>query len=115
MAIISFALTTKEFLSGIKTVTRRDWHDNHYKHWCKWWDQGLKIHQAYDKVPHAKGKQIGKFRLTCRPYREKLIDMPVEDLIHEGGMCDTLEDYYKLIGKTKEDILTVVRFEKIGE
>ena len=113
LAIISFALTTAEFLAGEKWVTRRDWHPNHYRRWCQWWDKGLINHQAYDKVPHAGGKQIGRFKLTCRPYREKLKDMPESDLQAEGGMCKTKEEYYKLIGKKPNDVVTVIRFKKL--
>lgn len=113
MSFISFALTKEEFLSGIKTCTRRDWKTKHFENWCRWYDEGKRIHDAWDKVPFAGGKKIGQFALTCRPYQEKLYDMPSTDLIEEGGMCDTLLEFYKLINKTPDDIVTVIRFLKI--
>lgn len=113
MASISFALTTNEFLSGRKTVTRRDWHDNHFRRWCTWFDSGKRVHQAWDKVPYAGGKRIGYFELTCRPYRERLSDMPISDLAAEGGMVDTVERFCELIDKKPDDIVTVIRFQKM--
>jgi hypothetical protein len=115
MAFLSFALTTKEFLAGIKTVTRRAWKKRHFENWCKWWDQGKRVHDAWDKVPFAGGKKIGRFEMTCRPYLERLANMPESDLIAEGGMCKTLEEYYTLVGKKPEDIMAVVRLKKIEE
>ena len=78
--------------------------------WRNFWLTGRLIHDAYDKSPRAGGKYINQFKLTACPYREQLKDMPVEDLIAEGGMCSTLEEYYAFIGKTPEDFMTVIRF-----
>lgn len=119
MAIISFALTIEEFLNGKKTVTRRDWSDWQFKRWQGFWHKAqfysfdYFIHDAYDRSPRAGGKKIGEFRLTEKPYREKLKDMPIEELKAEGGMCANIEDYCRLIGKTPEDYVTVIRFVKI--
>jgi len=115
MAFISFALTTAEFLAGRKTVTRRVWAERHTAMWQSFWDRGMLIHDAWDKAPFAKGKAIGKFLLTERPYMERLRDMPVADLAAEGGMCETLEEFYALIGMGADDWVTVVRFERVGE
>jgi len=115
MAIISFALTTKEFLSGRKTVTRRDWDVFHYLRWCEWYDAGKRVHQAWDKVPYAGGKRIGTFELTCRPYREQLAYMPFSDMEAEGGMCKTREEFCALIGKSLGDVVTVIRFKKVED
>lgn len=113
MAILSFNLTTHEFVSGIKSVTRRVWSDKHYSMWKKFWDNGHHIHDAWDNIPRAGGKFLGKFRLTEKPYREKLKDMPIEDLIAEGNMCSSLDEFFELIGKSRDDYVTVLRFEKL--
>ncbi len=113
MAIVSFTLTSKEFLSGKKTVTRRDWTDKHLLMWQNFWDTDRLIHDAWDNIPIAGGKFIGKFRVTTRPYREQLKDMPFEDLVAEGGMCSNLDEFYGLIGKSPEDFVAVLRFHKI--
>ena len=115
MALISFAMTVDEFLSGEKTCTRRDWSDNYRKLWQKWWDEGKYVHTAYDKNPRNSGKVIGHFMLTKRPYREKLCNMPESDLMAEGNICETRESFFRLIGKTPDDIVTVVRFKKLEE
>ena len=64
-------------------------------------------------VPGA--EKLRPFRLTCRPYWERLADMPEEDLQSEGGMCSTMTEFYDLIGKTADDVVAVIRFEKVRE
>lgn len=113
MAFISFSLTTKEFLNGHKAVTRRRWKPRHLAMWQRFWDTGRLEHDAWDKLPHAGGKKIGRFRLTCRPYLERLIDMPESDLAAEGGMVETLAEFYRLIGSDPEEQIAVIRFERI--
>jgi hypothetical protein len=114
MAILSFALTAEEFTSGRKSVTRRDWSDRHLSMWQGLWDTGRLLHQAWDNIPIAGGKPIGELVLTARPYREKLGDMPRADLIAEGGMCSTLQDFCQLIRKSPDDVVAVIRFERVS-
>ncbi|MGM0484966.1 MAG: hypothetical protein ACQERI_10495 [Candidatus Krumholzibacteriota bacterium] len=113
MAILSFSMTRQEFLKGNKTVTRRKWSDRHFKMWESLWNRNKRIHDAWDNIPIAGGRKIGKFRLTAKPYRERLSDMPIEDLEAEGGMCSSLDDFYKYIGMSESDLVTVIRFEKL--
>lgn len=113
MAILSFSMTKDEFLQGNKTVTRRSWGDRHFNMWIRLWETERHVHDAWDNIPRAGGRKIGEFRLTARPYREKLKNMPPADLVAEGGMCSSLDEFYELIGRTPEDYVTVVRFEKI--
>jgi hypothetical protein len=113
MAILSFSMTKDEFLKGSKTVTRRSWSDKHFEMWVNFWETERYIHDAWDNIPRAGGKKIGEIQLTEKPYREKLKDMPVSDLIAEGGMCTSIEEFIELIGKTPDDYVTVVRFTKI--
>ena len=113
MASISFALTKNEFLSGSKTVTRRSWPISYMRQWQKWYREGKRVHTAWDKVPFAGGKRIGKFELTCCPYPERLADMPLADLQAEGAMCKTREEFCSLIGKELSDVVVVIRFKLI--
>lgn len=83
------------------------------RQWQKWYAQGKVDHTAWDKVPFAGGKRIGTFRLTCAPYVEMLVAMPVSDLEAEGGMCKSREEFCKLIGKKLSDVVTVIRFVKL--
>ena len=114
MAILSFALTCEEFLSGKKTVTRRNWADSHYAMWARLWDTDRHVHDAYDNNPRAGGTKIGRIMLTARPYRERLADMPNEDLIAEGGMCSSLEDFCQLVRMRPEEQVTVLRFRRVA-
>ena len=113
MAIISFSKTRAEFLSGKKTMTRRDWSCKQFNIWRGFWKHGNLIHDAYDNNPRNGGLKIGEFQLTCFPYREMLQDMTEDDLKAEGGMCKTIEEFCKFIGKTPETVVTVIRFKKI--
>ena len=106
-------MTKDEFLQGKKTVTRRSWSGRHFDMWVRFWETERHVHDAWDSIPRAGGKKIGEFRITARPYLEILKNMPLTDLVAEGGMCSSLDEFYELIGKTREDYVTVVRFEKI--
>ena len=115
--IITFSTTAKlaakankpdPLLTGIKTVTRRKWCARTAKSWIKHWK---KPHKAYDTAPYCQGKQIGIIELKCPPYQEKLADMPVTDLYHEGDFWNSLEEYYAAIDCTKDDLVWVVRFK----
>jgi len=113
MAILSFSLTKEEFLSGKKTVTRRDWADSYHDMWVRMWETERLVHDAYDNIPRAGGKKIGQVMLIHKPYKEKLSEMPLEDLDAEGGMCSSREEFYSLIGKSPEDIVSVIRFRRV--
>ncbi len=113
MAILSFSKTKEQFIAGEKTVTRRSWADSHFEMWVRLWDSKRLVHDAYDNIPRAGGRKIGKFRLTTRPYKERLADMPKTDLIAEGGICSSLEQFYELIGASSDDFVAVIRFARI--
>lgn len=115
MAFISFSFTIKEFLSGQKTVTRRLWKPRHLAMWQRFWDTGRLEHDAWDKLPFAGGKKVGCFRLTCRPYLERLADMPESDLVAEGGVVETLSEFYQLIGGFSQEQVAVIRFKKLED
>lgn len=114
MAILSFALTTQEFLSGMKTVTRRRWADTHFSMWVKMWDTNRLVHDAYNNTPRAGGTKIGEIKLTSRPYRERLAEMPIEDLAAEGGMCSSLDEFCRFVRMSPQDQVTVIRFQRVA-
>jgi hypothetical protein len=113
MAIVSFAWTTPQFLDGTKTVTRRDWSYRTFIQWRNAWDDHRLVHDAYDKSPRSKGKKVGTFMMTARPYRERLGDFPESDLAAEGGLWATVQDYIDLQGGDQNKVLTVIRFRKL--
>lgn len=103
--IVSFAHTTDALLSGLKTVTRRDWCDSH----AAKFGTGQLV-DAYDHLPRSGGHKVATIRLTCDPYKERLIDMPDSDLAAEGGLWRTKEDFIDCFGGDHKRKVWVVRF-----
>jgi len=112
--ILSFSLTEKEFLSGIKTETRRDWKPRTLRVWQKAWDEGRLIHDAVNRGLHRGGRRIGKLTLTARPEREALRTMMAANLKAEGGMCATVAEFCKLVNQRPSKRMVVVRFVKLN-
>jgi hypothetical protein len=81
--------------------------------WQRWYDEGRHVHDAYDQIPIAGGRKVAEIRLVERPYWEALKNMPEDDLEAEGGMVDTLEDFYELIDLPPSHEVAVVRFELV--
>jgi hypothetical protein len=111
--IISFAWTTPQFLDGSKTVTRRDWSDRTFAQWCKAWDMRKLVHDAWDKCPRNGGKKVGSFELTARPYQERLGDFPEADLVAEGCLWASVEEYIDVQGSDPDKELVVIRLQKL--
>jgi hypothetical protein len=112
MAILSFGWTAQYLPpDGTKDTTRRRWCNRTFNSWCKAWDEGRRIHDAVDKGLHRGGQRIGKIELTERPYKEVLCAMPESDLIREGGMVSTVDEFIDkyFCGKHLE-VVTVIRF-----
>lgn len=87
---ISFGWTC-QYLEN-KTVTRRDWEDSHAAKFIRAY-RDRKIIKAYDKDPRYGGVVIGSLLLTTEPFRQPLTEIPSADLIAEGGMCETVEQF----------------------
>ena len=85
------------------------------KMWQGLWDKKKLDHDAWDKLPHAGGKKVGRFRLTCRPYWERLCDMPEEDLELEGWVAETLEEFRRLVRGHPSEEMCVIRFYKLED
>lgn len=116
--IISFGYTSQYLPPhGPKRVTRRNWSKKHQESWCRAWDRNPHaLHPAWDKSPQFGGKCIGHIVLAARPYQEDIMDMPLMDLLHEGGMVATLNEFRETYFpdpqslKAGPGIVTVVRF-----
>jgi len=102
-------------LSGRNTRTRRDWSEPPFQRWVKSWSQGRHIHDAWDRIPIAGGRKIAQIRLTCEPHRERLGDVPEDDLEAEGGLWDSLGDFIALFGGARDKVVAVVRLELVGQ
>jgi len=112
--ILSFGWT-RQFLppQGTKDTTRRVWKPRALASWQRAWDNDpQKLHTAVDKCLAYGGQRIGHIQLIERPYQEQLSQMPESDLIREGGMSSTVDEfidrYFKGDGN---QLVTVVRFK----
>lgn len=76
--IVSFRWTTEPLLTGHKTVTRREWSDDHAEKF-----QTGTIIQAYDKSPRNGGIQVATL-IVKSVTNESTISMTKEDYRKEG-------------------------------
>lgn len=105
---ISFGWTFRYLAS--KTQTRRKWKDSHAQKFINAFHKGASI-KAYDKDPRYKGECI----LTREPYQQLISEMPSYDLIKEGGMCNTVQEFVdKYFAGNANTVVWVVDFEFIG-
>lgn len=118
--LISFGYTSQYLPpDGPKRVTRRDWKTRQYQAWLRSYEADpFRWHPAWNKTPGYRGaKQIGHILLTTAPHQESIYNMPQEDLVLEGGMCGTLQEFREKFFpnpnslKAGPGIVTVVRFE----
>lgn len=118
--ILSFAWTGPDFIKGTKTATRRFYAKRQIRAWQRAWDEDRLIHEAWDKVPFAGGKRIGRFRLTKRPYLQPLNQMTPLELLEEGPAvcreCKFDEGLFpSFVGKEPDAVALVIEFERIEE
>lgn len=112
--IISFGYTKQYLLAGKKTCTRRVWKPKTFQSCIKAYDDGMNYHTAVDKQLSYGGRRIGTILLTERPYLQRLTDMPEEDLVAEGGMVATLNEFIdKYFNGNANTEVAVLRFDFI--
>lgn len=105
--IISFALTEQELLTGKKTVTRRRWKPVTAAKF-----KAGTIHQAWSNLPYVTGaRKLGTIKASADAYQERLADISAADLLAEGGMCASTEEFCQLFGGDPDEIIWVARFE----
>lgn len=111
--IISFGWTSQYLPpQGTKDTTRRIWTDRTFKSWVKAWENRKLTHTAVNKQLCFGGKRIGTITLTDCPYLERVGDMPQSDLIREGGMVGTVDEFIaKYFEGNPEQIVAVIRFK----
>ncbi|MBE9056341.1 hypothetical protein [Sphaerospermopsis sp. LEGE 08334] len=97
---------------GVKTVTRRLWTDTKFKSICNQYDAGIRRHAAWSAQPFVpNAKHIGWVNLTQLPYREKLEDMPEEDVFFEGNLWRSKDEFIKFVDIHPDNLVTVIRFD----
>ena len=107
MSIISFGWAHAELLLGRKTVTRRTWKDSHARQF-----HPGDVVQAWDKGPHRKGRHVADIKLVSVE-RERVGDMPVDDLALEGGRWPTTEAFARNFPQGPDTVVWVVRFRVV--
>ena len=108
---ISFGKTLDALHRGIKSVTRRTWSGRHAQHFIHRFDRGWKC-QAFDKDRRYGGQLIGWLRLTQKPYRERLGDMPDTDVGLEGYPELSKPEFIDRFFEGNADLTVwVIRFE----
>ncbi len=118
MKEISFNWTITAFLSGHKSVTRRDWKDSYAKTFKKG-----EVVAAYNKQRRFGGKKIGLIKLSQDPYKESTAKLTGGDWYDEG--LHVLEGEGKLIDGVHPKVfwlrwlaepvnLWVIRFKIVG-
>lgn len=106
---ISFAKTKRELLAGLKICTRRRWKAATAAKY-----RAGTLHVAWDKDTRVKGaRRLLVIRATRDAYLERLGDMTAADLAAEGGMCETVEAFIRLVGGTPDEQLWVAWFEVV--
>ncbi|MEG3899789.1 MULTISPECIES: DNA N-6-adenine-methyltransferase [unclassified Microcoleus] len=116
---ISFGWTAQYL--DTKTQTRRQWKDTHVAKFLRAYDRAAAAGQqlrvpAIDKGYHAGGKQIGWCVIRDRPYKQRLGDMPEQDLLAEGGMSATVTDFISKYFKGDADLeVWVIDFEFVSD
>ncbi|MEM9213948.1 MAG: hypothetical protein AAGD25_06335 [Cyanobacteria bacterium P01_F01_bin.150] len=110
--IISFGWTSQYLPPlGSKDTTRRIWKPRTLKSWQKAWDEGRLVHDAVNKCMAYGGYKIGKVTLIESPTVQKLSAMPDEDVVREGDMVETVEEYIgKYFKGNAAQEVVVVRF-----
>lgn len=111
--IISFGWTA-DYLppKGGKDTTRRIWSDRTFKAWSKAWANGLIWHDAVSKQLCFGGKYIGRIKLIEKPFKQPLCEMSHDELIREGGMVSTVDEFIdKYFGGDSTLEPVVIRFQ----
>ncbi|MGB7275929.1 MAG: hypothetical protein WBC69_21755 [Geitlerinemataceae cyanobacterium] len=108
---ISFGKTLDALLGGGKSVTRRKWEDFYAQQFINRFKRGWKV-QAFDKDRRYGGQLVGWLKLTQKPYRERLGDMPDSDVAAEGfpelSKTEFLDRFFQ--GDASK-VVWVIRFE----
>lgn len=115
--IITFGITTKRaaklgipepIIAGIKICTRRRWAQRTADYYQRCYESGQTV-QAYSIDTRVKDAyKMADIRITKPLYQEALKDMPESDLLAEGGLWATKEEFINTVCNGKPDPHLVV-------
>jgi len=94
---------------GIKTCTRRRWKDSHAAKFHKGDLVGILNHSHRHRRSKGEPEMLIR-RLTCDPYRERLADMPEEDVRAEGDLWPNKWTFIHDCFRDGEEVVWVVRW-----
>lgn len=124
-AVLSFHITTKRaaqlgkpdpLLAGVKVCTRRIWADKTVRYYQRAYQEGLTI-QAYSASTFARTldpRKLADLRLTRAPYQQPLREMTAADLVAEGDLWSSVDEFISMICHRKPNpdlVVWVVWFE----
>ncbi len=121
--LISFNWTLEAFLAGAKICTRRSWNDDYAAKFIGVYKRGDPV-DAWDKLPRAHGKPIGKILLTEMPIKQRTGLMTEQDFIDEGlfwmqCQCIMIQgkqpQYFFRDWKLSNEDVWVIRFKKVAQ
>lgn len=107
---LSFSMTIEELLSGKKTQTRRMWNEGYASHFIRYFEEKIAI-PALNKGRYRGGHELGHIRLTQRPYQQLLSEMTTQDLLEEGGMVETTQEFIDRFFEEQDKLVWVLHFE----
>lgn len=105
---MAFTRTCRQLLAGTKIVTRRNWKPSH----AKKFKPGMQV-KAWTAGPHRKGKPVAIIQVD-EVYQERLADMHTSELVPEGGLWSTVEEFiaHNFDGDAAL-VVTVLRFHVV--
>lgn len=111
---ISFGKTLTELLSGRKTQTRRTWQESYAQNFIRYWENHTEI-AALNKQRQYGGREVGKIRLTEKPYQQLLSEMPLSDLEKEGVTCTTIREFIDTFFEGHDKLVWVINFNFVPD
>ena len=107
--ILSFGWTA-DYLppKGCKDTTRRLWSDRYFLAACNAWEDGRHWHDAVNKQLCYGGEYIGRWRMLEKPFKQAIVEMTPDELIREGGMCNSVDEFIDKYFKGDRSLVPVV-------
>jgi uncharacterized iron-regulated protein len=110
MIYLSFAWTTKAFLSGNKTATRRDWTWDYAQQFIDYAVNQKQPITAVNRSLRFGGKRIGMINEVTQVFQQPLNLMTMQDIKEEGNLWASVDEFIECMDCSPEKVLWVVKF-----